>query len=161
MWGWFRDASVFASRSNRASRSASCANASGNTLIATCRPSVVSQRAIDLAHAAGAEGGQDFVGAETAAGGESYRYLIGTSRFNSSPQCCTTMICGGAAVWSEPPASFIIRNRWPSDEMSYVRPIFVFGTVDDPSFTRSVGVVAAHDGARSTPTRISAPVGAT
>src|SRR6266550_2482727 len=42
MWGWFSAASVFASRSNRARRSASCANASGNTLIATWRPRLVS-----------------------------------------------------------------------------------------------------------------------
>ena len=42
MFGWFSEASVFASRSNLASRSASWANASGNTLIATWRPRLVS-----------------------------------------------------------------------------------------------------------------------
>ena len=35
------------------------------------------------------------------------------------------------------------------------------GFVKYPSFTTSVGVVAAHDGPRVTPTRMSAPVGET
>ena len=42
MFGWFSDASVLASRSKRASRSGSCAKASGRILIATCRPRLVS-----------------------------------------------------------------------------------------------------------------------
>jgi len=42
MLGWFREASSLASRSNRTSRSGSAANASGRTLIATSRSSVVS-----------------------------------------------------------------------------------------------------------------------
>src|SRR6187397_66910 len=42
MLGWFSDARVLASRSNRARRSASCANASGSTLIATSRPRFLS-----------------------------------------------------------------------------------------------------------------------
>src|SRR5882672_12276037 len=62
-------------------------------------------RAIDLAHAAGAEGGEDLIRAETASGCESHHYFVGTRRFSSSVQCCTTMICGGAAVWSAPPPS--------------------------------------------------------
>ena len=43
MFGWFNDASSFASRSNRASRSSSLANSSGRVLIATSRPSLESR----------------------------------------------------------------------------------------------------------------------
>ena len=32
------------------------------------------------------------------------------------------MRLAGAAVWSAPPPSLIMRNRWPSGAMSYVRP---------------------------------------
>src|SRR5258706_10865879 len=56
-------------------------------------------------------------------------YLIGTRRFSSSPQCCTTIICGGGEAWSVPPPSLIMRNRWPSGEMSYVRPVLPPGIV--------------------------------
>src|SRR5262245_6879218 len=42
MWGWLREARIFASRSKRAMRSGSRENSSGTTLIATSRPSVVS-----------------------------------------------------------------------------------------------------------------------
>src|SRR5262249_49363770 len=43
MLGWFSDASSFASRSNRASRSTSFANSSGRTLMATSRSSLRSR----------------------------------------------------------------------------------------------------------------------
>ena len=43
MFGWLSVASVWASRVNRASRSESCANASGSTLIATSRLSRASR----------------------------------------------------------------------------------------------------------------------
>src|SRR5438477_6636479 len=43
MFGWFSDASVWASRVNRTSRSASLAKRSGSTLIATSRLSLVSR----------------------------------------------------------------------------------------------------------------------
>src|SRR5207344_1201651 len=43
MLGWFSEARVLASRWKRASRSASCANASGRILIATSRSSFVSR----------------------------------------------------------------------------------------------------------------------
>ncbi len=43
MFGWFSDASTLASRSKRARRSASAAKASGKTLMATSRSSVVSR----------------------------------------------------------------------------------------------------------------------
>ncbi len=42
MLGWFSQASTLASRSKRASRSGSAVNASGNTLRATSRSSLVS-----------------------------------------------------------------------------------------------------------------------
>ena len=48
-------------------RSASLANRSGRTLIATSRFEFRVARAIDLAHAAGPEGREDFVGAEASA----------------------------------------------------------------------------------------------
>ncbi len=43
MFGWLREARTCASRWNRASRSTSCANASGRILIATSRESFVSR----------------------------------------------------------------------------------------------------------------------
>jgi hypothetical protein len=57
-------------------------------------------------------------------------HLFGTRRLSSASKCCTTMIWGGAAVWSEPPPSLIMRNRWPSGEMSYVRPVLPPGIVE-------------------------------
>ena len=69
MFGWFSEARVFASRWNRASRSASAANASGSTLMATCRVQVRVACAIHLAHSAFADLGGDFVGAEARARG--------------------------------------------------------------------------------------------
>jgi hypothetical protein len=42
MFGWFSDARTWASRLNLASRSVSCANPSGRTLMATWRPRFVS-----------------------------------------------------------------------------------------------------------------------
>ena len=49
-------------------------------------------------------------------------YFVGTSRFSSASQFCTTTMFGGVAVWSAPPPSLITRNRWPSGAMSYERP---------------------------------------
>ena len=69
MFGWFSDASVFASRWNRARRSGSCANASGRTLIATSTIELRVGRAIDLAHAARPEGGEDLYGPRRAPSG--------------------------------------------------------------------------------------------
>src|SRR5438552_6002170 len=70
--------------------------------------------AIHFAHRAGADGGEDLIRPDAASGCESHCYLVGTRRFSSSVQCWTTIRLAGAAVWSEPPASLIIRNRWPS-----------------------------------------------
>src|SRR5262245_56119123 len=77
--------------------------------------------AVDLAHATGADGTDDFVWAEAETNCERH-YFVGARRFSSSSKCCTTMTCGGAAVWSEPPPALIMRNRCPSGETSYVRP---------------------------------------
>jgi FkbM family methyltransferase len=88
-----------------------------------------------------------------------YSYFVGTSRFNSSTQCCTTTMLAGAEVPAAPP-SLIIRNRWPSGETSYDRP-HQFRFVKYPSFTSSIGVEGAHDGRRSTSTPMSAPAGET
>ena len=60
----------FASRWNRASRSGSCANASGRILMRDVAIELGVARAIDLAHAAFADLGGDFVDAEAGAGGE-------------------------------------------------------------------------------------------
>ena len=46
---------------------------SGNTLIATSRSSLVSLRAVHLAHATRADGGEDFIGAEFRACGQRHR----------------------------------------------------------------------------------------
>ena len=70
MFGWLSAASVCASRVKRASRSGSRAKSSGRTLIATSRLSLRVAGAIDLAHAAGADGGEDLVGAEARARGQ-------------------------------------------------------------------------------------------
>ena len=64
-----RRATWLRARSARA-RSASCANASGRTLIATSRLKLRVARAIDLAHAAHADLGGDFIGAEPGARGK-------------------------------------------------------------------------------------------
>ena len=68
MLGWFSEARILASRWNRASRSASCANASGRILIATSRSSFVSRARIHLPHAAYADAGDNFVDTETCTG---------------------------------------------------------------------------------------------
>ena len=70
MLGWFSDASVCASRVNRASRSGSLANESGRTFSATSRFSFVSRARYTCAHAAFANLGGDFVDAEAGAGSE-------------------------------------------------------------------------------------------
>ena len=51
MLAWLSDASSLASRSKRASRSASWANSLGSVLIATSRPELRIAGAIHLAHA--------------------------------------------------------------------------------------------------------------
>ena len=61
MFGWLSDASTWASRRNRASRSASVANASGSTLMRDVAAELGVAGAIDLAHAASAEGADDLV----------------------------------------------------------------------------------------------------
>src|SRR5207237_9627763 len=66
--------------------------------------------AVDLPHAAGADGREDLIWAEAASGCESHCYLVGTRRFSSSSKCWTTITLGGEAVES-PPGALIIRKR--------------------------------------------------
>jgi hypothetical protein len=75
----------------------------GDDLQRDVAPELCVTRPIYLTHPAHAEGGDDFIGAETSTGCESHRYFVGTRRFSSSVQYCTTMICGAAEVWSAPP----------------------------------------------------------
>ena len=75
MFGWFSDASTCASRWKRARRSGSSANDVGQDLERDVAIQLRVARAIDLAHAAGAEGGEDFVRAEARAGGEGQGWL--------------------------------------------------------------------------------------
>ena len=70
MLGWFSEARTCASRSNRAIRSASAANASGRILMATSRSQARVARPIHFAHAAGPEGGEYLVRADTDADGK-------------------------------------------------------------------------------------------
>src|SRR4051794_34687068 len=60
IFAWFNDARISASRWNRAIRPESAAKASGSSLMATSRLSLVS-RALNLAHAAGARCGPNLV----------------------------------------------------------------------------------------------------
>ena len=68
--GWLSEASSFASRSKRARRSGSAAKAARQQLERDVAPELRVRRAIDLAHAAGAERCNDVVGAQTAARGQ-------------------------------------------------------------------------------------------
>ena len=79
MFGWFSEARVWASRVNRASRSASLANESGRTLSATSRLQLRIAGPIHLPHAPFTNVGDDFVDTEARAGGESqsFRGLYG------------------------------------------------------------------------------------
>ena len=61
MFGWFSEASVFASRVNRASRSGSSANAVGQHLDRDLAIELRVARAVHLAHAALAELGEDLM----------------------------------------------------------------------------------------------------
>ena len=70
MFGWFSDASVCASRVNRASRSGSLAKRVGQDLERDIAIQLRVARAIDLSHAAFADRRGDFVDAEAGAGGE-------------------------------------------------------------------------------------------
>ena len=78
MFGWLSEASSCASRSKRARRSRIAARTRpGRILIATSRPQPRVARAIDLAHAAGAERRDDLVEAEAGAGLEGHENLRG------------------------------------------------------------------------------------
>ena len=70
MFGWFSDASVLASRSKRASRSGSLRERVGQHLDRDVPTQLRVARAIDLAHAARADLGGNFIGAEAGARGK-------------------------------------------------------------------------------------------
>ena len=76
MFGWFSEARICASRSNRASRSGSVANESRQDLDRDVAIEPRVARPIDLTHAAVADLGGDFVGAEARAGGEGQSGVI-------------------------------------------------------------------------------------
>ena len=76
MFGWFSEASTFASRSKRASRSGSCVNASGNTFSATSRIELRVPRSIHIPHAVFADLGGDLIGAEGGAGTERHLLIV-------------------------------------------------------------------------------------
>ena len=67
MLGWLSAASTLASRSNRASRSGSRAEARGQDLDRDLAPELGVARAVDLAHPAPAEQRQDLEPAEASA----------------------------------------------------------------------------------------------
>ena len=106
MCGWLSDASTCASRLNRASRSGSCANAAGRTFSATSRSKPRVAGAIDLAHPAGAEWHEDFVGSESGAA-----EIVKELASNYSRRCTllmrwlTTFVCLGMLVISSAAAS--------------------------------------------------------
>ena len=76
MFGWLSAASVCASRVNRATRSASRASASGNTLMATWRLRLRVASAVHLAHAAGAKRRDDLVGAKARAARDAHGFNV-------------------------------------------------------------------------------------
>ncbi len=72
MLGWFTAASVFASRSNRASRSGSSANEAGQHLDGDLAVEIRIERVVDLTHAARADLGGDLVWTKATAKGHSH-----------------------------------------------------------------------------------------
>ena len=72
--------------------------------------------AINLPHSPCAGRRDDFVRAETCVLHDAHHFVpVGTRRFNSSNQFCTTLICVAACSCS---LAFTIRNRCPSAETS-------------------------------------------
>ena len=70
MFGWFNPATVRASRSNRASRSACDATSARQHLERHVAPEPGVARAVHLAHSARAQRGYDLVGAEARPGSQ-------------------------------------------------------------------------------------------
>ena len=68
MFGWFSDEIVFASRSKRARNCWFCAKRGGEDLDRDVAPEARVATAIDLAHAAGADGRDDLVRTEAGSG---------------------------------------------------------------------------------------------
>ena len=94
MFGWLSEASTCASRLKRASRSGSQREELGQDLQRDVAIELRVARAIDLAHAACAEGRDDLVGAEARAGGQRHqsRLIVATkaltARRNGPPEYC-------------------------------------------------------------------------
>ena len=135
-----------------------CANASGRTLIATSRSSFVSRARYTSPMPPAPMGGEDFIGAEAGAGSEGHQ--LSSARAASAPRPSSGRRRGWWARRSGPAAALL----------DHQKPLAVGGDVVRAAGIRtrnreialldsSVGVVAAHDGPRSTPTRMSAPVG--
>ena len=61
---------------------------------------------------------RDLIRTEGTTGSPSDQRFVGTSRFSSSNQCCTTMSCGGWGASPTGVASLIIRKRRPSGDTS-------------------------------------------
>ena len=90
---------------NRASRSASLANEIGQDLDRDLAIELGVAGAIDLAHPAGAERGENLVGAEARAGREGHHYL-----WIAAVQLRTTVSGVPLAGWGRA----LTRNRFPS-----------------------------------------------
>ena len=98
MFGWLSDARSCASRSKRASRSGSRGERSRQNLDRDVALELRVARAIDLAHAAGAEGGEDLVGPETSTGTEGHevgRRIVSQLPEGSLPRCPILLGVGG------------------------------------------------------------------
>ena len=76
---------------------------------------------VDLAHAARAEGGVDLVGAEGGARGQRHDQGMGTRSVSSPSQLSTTMMSLDSGIASLVFHRLIIKNRWPSGEISQLR----------------------------------------
>ena len=92
MCGWLSAAMARASRSKRSRSDGSPAQARGQDLDRDRAVEPRVARAIDLAHAAGADATGDFIGAEARAGDERH---FGSFAFSSSNQLRTTRISRG------------------------------------------------------------------
>ena len=80
MWGWLRDETALASRSKRARNCSLSARLRRQDLErdVAIEPRVL--RAVDLAHAPGADGGENFVGPEARGGCQGQKDSLAVSR---------------------------------------------------------------------------------
>ena len=101
MFGWFSEASVLASRWNRATRSGSDDEHLRQNLDRDVAIEVRVARPIHFAHAAGSEGGDDFVRTEAGAGGEGQTVALDYT--------------GAGYVFDAEPSDARSRNERPDD----------------------------------------------